>query len=917
MGNDGDRTFGDLLKAWRSAAGLTHEELAARARLSVRGISDLERGLIRRPRPETVRLLADALALTPADRGRLEAAARPRGSPPESGRLVPHHDATSAACDVASRHNLPLELTSFVGHADDLAQLAQRLRAPEGGRLVTLTGAGGCGKTRLALRVALHCKDAYPDGLCFVDLAPLDNPALVDQSVAVMLGVVDSGRDAAATLLAAALRPRHLLLILDNCEHLVDAVARLVASLLQVCPHVRILATSREALRVPGEVAWRVRSLRVPPLLPLSSDTGTPRVDSQADDVMAALVSESEAVQLFVERAKAVVPDFRLTGDNAVAIAQVCRRLDGLPLAIELAAARLTLLSVDQLAARLEDRFRLLSGGSRTAPRRHQTLRALIDASYELLAPVERALLRRLAVFAGGWTLLEAVEAVGAEPAGAVGPAEETGTWPQASDTVLDVLGRLVDKSLVQVDDVSGTRHYRLLETVRYYAAEKLRASGELVAVRNRHCDWYLALSDVAYRELNGRHHGVWMRRLSAEHDNLRAALAWCRQSPDGPEKGLRLAANIGWYFLSAHRFGEGCQWLDEYLALVPRRDMVRARALEAIARIHSHDGNVPAAWARSAEFLAVAREVGDERLLLAAEAQQALVEASAGHYPAAQARLERCVAQARGDVAARYLWTLNLGLVAIAAGDDGRARPLLQEALRLARRTGIAGFAAMVLLRLSILDRLEGDYARALRELEECCTIFQEAHIVEDHTLTGRGNLARAQGHFAEAHTQLTEALRRAYRRGDRRAVAEKLGWLGVLAVAEGDPTQGVRLMVAARTENPTIAAIHVPDARREVEAGLALARTLLGERYFARAWAAGQAMTLEQAVAGALEEDMVPAGCAPGSSLRPMEAAGHTQPTPSPHTMAAPSAEDAVPDGPVGAGLAGRRESGLETGG
>lgn len=564
-----------------------------------------------------------------------------------------------------------------------------------------------------------------------------------------------------------------------------------------------------------------------------------------------AAVSGSEAVRLFVDRAAAAAPDFRLTSEIAAAVARICRRLDGIPLAVELAAARLPLLSVEQLATLIEDRFRLLTAGSRTAPRRHQTLRALIDWSYELLSPVERSVLGRLAVFAGGWALEAAEDVCAVAVAGGAGSREEDEVGPQrpATDDVLDVLGRLVDKSLVLAEGVGDARRYRLLETVRQYAEEKLRASGELAEARRHHRDWYLAWSDAAFLELNGRRHGEWMRRLSAEHDNIRAALTWCQESPDGAALGLRLVANIGWYFVSSHRFGEGSRWLDAFLAAAPRRDGVRARALEAAARISLHDGDVPASRDRGEELLEVARQVGDRAGLLEAEARMALVEASEGAYMAARARLERCVAAVRamGDDGASCMRTLDLGLIAIAAGDDGKARLLLEESLRLARRTGIDGYAAMALLRLSIVDRRGGDYGRSLRELEECRAIFREARVIEDHTLTCLGNLARAQGRFAEARALLADAVRRARRWGDRRAVAEKLGWLGVLAVAEGAPERGVRLIAAATAENPSIAPIHVPDARREVEGSLAHARARLGEGAFARAWAAGIAHAVE----------------------------------------------------------------------
>jgi predicted ATPase len=650
-------------------------------------------------------------------------------------------------------------------------------------------------------------------------------------------------------LLASVLRRRRLLLFPDNCEHLVDAVARLAEALLRSCPRLRLLATSREPLRVPGEVVWRVRPLR----LPASADPEA--------------TAASEAVRLFVERATAETPDFRLTRENAAAVARICRQLEGIPLALELAAARLPLLGAEQLAARLSDRFGLLSAGSRTAPRRHQTLRALIDWSYELLAPPERALLRRLAVFAGGWTL-EAAEAVGSEgpsPSaalpGQVAEEDERGDAgaPAASPErrrVVDALGRLVDKSLVLAEDDAGARRYRLLETVRQYAAEKLRDAGELAEARNRHRDWYLALSDAASPELNGPRHGEWMWRLSAEHDNLRAALAWCLESPDGAEVGLRLVTNVGWYFVSARQFGEGCRWLDAFLARMPQRDALRARALEAVARIRLHDGDVPATRDRAEELLSLAAEVGDARLRFDAEARLALVEASEGAHARARARLAALlpVAEATGGAEACWEVTINLGLIAIASGDDRRARPLLEEALRLARRAGVDGLAAMVHLRLSVLDRLDGRFAEARREVAACRAIFRAAGIVEEQTLISLGNLARAQGKYGEARGLLADALRRCERRGDRRGMAEKLAWLGVLGVAEGDAGRGVRLIAAATAENPYLAPIHAPDARREVAASLDRARAVLGEDAFAPAWSEGVAASWDDVIADVL---------------------------------------------------------------
>jgi non-specific serine/threonine protein kinase len=358
-----------------------------------------------------------------------------------------------------ARHNLPLQLTSFVGREQALAEVGQLLATT---RLLTLTGAPGVGKTRLALQVADEMWDAYADGVWLVELAALADPALVPQAVAAVLGVQEPpGRPLLGTL-AEALRAQQVLLVLDNCEHLLAACATLADQLLRAGPHLEILATSREALAVAGETTWRVPSLAVPADAPASGDGG-------------ATLVECEAVRLFVARACAAVPSFTLTERNAGAVGHVCRRLDGIPLALELAAARVRALPVEQLAVRLDDRFRLLAGGSRAALPRQQTLRAAVDWSYALLPEAEQVLLRRLAVFAGGWTL-EAAEAVCAGDG-------------LAPENVLELLVELVNKSLVLAEEAGGERRFRLLETLRQYAWEKLQAAGEEAAVRGRHLE--------------------------------------------------------------------------------------------------------------------------------------------------------------------------------------------------------------------------------------------------------------------------------------------------------------------------------------------------------------------------------------------------------------------------------------------
>ena len=400
---------------------------------------------------------------------------------------------------------------------------------------MTLTGAGGVGKTRLALQAAAALLEAYPDGVWFVELAPLAEPALVPATVATTLGVHEQPGRPVAEGLVAVLAPRTVLLLLDNCEHLAGACAALADALLRACPCLRILATSREALGVAGETVWRVPSLGVPDSeFRVPGEGGQPGTDPAPAAQHAALVN-SEAVRLFAERACSVRPDFALSVRNAPAVAEVCRRLDGIPLAIELAAALVGVLTAEQIGARLGDRFRLLGGGSATALPRHQTLRALVDWSYDLLTDQERLLLGRLAVFAGGATL-EAVEAVCAGEG-------------LAEPEVLGVLARLVDRSLVsaeETEEAAGAMRYRLLETIRAYGWERLRAAGEADRVRGRHLAWFRALAEHAEAEFHGPAQLAWFRGLRPELGNVRAALEWS-QRPAGRPRAARRTTWPAW----------------------------------------------------------------------------------------------------------------------------------------------------------------------------------------------------------------------------------------------------------------------------------------------------------------------------------------------------------------------------------
>src|SRR5579859_364154 len=413
---------------------------------------------------------------------------------------------TDSAPAGARRHNLPAEVTSFIGREKEITAVRRLLG---GTRLLTLTGSGGTGKTRLALRAAAEVLGEFRDGIWLVDLAPLADAALVPQSVASVLGVREEPGTALTRRIADVLHHKHLLLVLDNCEHLIGAVAELAEGLLRDCPDLKLLVTSREPLGIAGETAYRVPSLSLPP-----DDARTPSPTRPE----ATAPAQSEAVRLFVDRASTVRPDFALTEANTAAVVQITRQLDGVPLALELAAARVRALGVEQIAARLDDRFRLLTGGSRTALPRQQTLRALIDWSWDLLAPEEKLLLRRLSVFVGGWTL-EAAEAVcTAKDEG--GRMKDETFQPSAfilhPSDVLDILTRLVDKSLVVADEHDGASRYRLLETIRQYAREQLLQAGaaEAAAIRGRHVEFFLALAEQAAPALHSADQLVWMARL-------------------------------------------------------------------------------------------------------------------------------------------------------------------------------------------------------------------------------------------------------------------------------------------------------------------------------------------------------------------------------------------------------------------
>jgi predicted ATPase/DNA-binding SARP family transcriptional activator len=611
------------------------------------------------------------------------------------------------------RHNLPLSLTRLIGRdvpIDEVNELLDRQR------LVTLTGTGGCGKTRLAQAVARHWVETFPDGVWFVELAALADPALVPRAVAAVLGASEQPDRPLVDTLVDALKPHALLLVLDNCEHLIDACARLAQTLLQAAPGVRLLATSREPLGIPGEASYRV------PSLPLSA-----------------------SCLLFAERAADVMPTFRLTEGNTPAIEEICRRLDGIPLAIELAAARVKTLPVKKIAARLDDRFCLLTRGSRTALPRHQTLQALIDWSYDLLSEEERCLLRRLSVFAGGWTLA-AAEAV-------CGDAE-----------VLDWLTGLVDKSLVRYDDRGDEERYGLLETVRQYARDRLQQSGEAALVRERHRDYFLALAERAGPEMIGREQAAWLEQLDREHNNLRAALDGSLESGE-VEAGVRSCGSVWRFWHNRGYIAEGRGRLAAFLShtSASKETRARAKALDGAGSLAIAARDWEAARAYYQELLAIGHALGDEQIIATALTGAGHVALFESDNALARSPLEQGLGLARK---AGALWevafTLHLlGYLAARQRDAPGAWPFYQEALAIRRELGDKGGISNTLAMMAALAKREGDYEMAKVLWGE--TLANSRGLgaqVGVAPLFFLGELAQLQGDHAAARSYFQEIL-------------------------------------------------------------------------------------------------------------------------------------------------------------
>ena len=863
------RSFGDLLRGYRAARGLSQDELAERAGLSLAAISALERGLTRWPYRDTVERLAGAMQLAPAERSALaDAGRRPvrirAGSSAAIGAALSETAAAPIAVGTIPRSTVPVPLTGLIGRSTELDGLEQLFSGSQA-RLLTVIGPGGVGKTRLAIAAANRLMREYPDGVVFVGLSLIQDVSLLPTTVARTVGMSEQAGSAVVDALVDFIEQRALLLVLDNCEHLIEACAELVVVLLAACPRLRVLATSRMALRVRGEQVFPLEPLALPEKAVGSAEA----------------IEHSPAVALFVERAREAYPAFALDATNLADVAAICQRLDGLPLAIELAAVQCAYAPPRALLAHLTPSLPLLHGGARDLPARQQTLRNTIGWSYNMLPDDERHAFRCLAVFVGGCTLDAAAAVCQPESPNAVG--------------MLLQLESLVGASLlVATRRFDGEPRYSMLETIRDYGLERLEESGAGDAVRARHVDWCLALAEEAAPQLIGPEQNRWLDHLEAEHANLEAAL---RYSPPPNQLGLRLALALWRFWYTRGYLTDGRRWLEAAITDRVGSAAERASALHGAGMLAWRQGDYEQARAWHEESLSLRQELGDQRGIASSLENLGMVAWRESDYEQARALHEQSLALRRelGDAqgTASSLYNLgvamhmhgeyvhaelvyreslairrqlgdkqgvasslnNLGLLMGELGNYEQALPLHVESLAIARELGDKKSIANSQSNLAYIAEVQGEYDRALQLHGESLAIMRELGDRQGtaNTLNNLGRSAWEQGHYEEARALLEEGLGLAISIGAKFHVVESLEGLAGLAAMVSEPLRAARLYGAASALRAAIGApLPLRERPRRERAVVALSRRL-GAKRFSFAWAAGEALSLDQAIAEA----------------------------------------------------------------
>lgn len=864
-------SFGEWLKRQRKAAGFTQEQLADEVGCSTIAIRKME-AEERRPSEQIAERLAVIFNIPLEEqksflrfaRGRIESAVRGvNGTIPWQDQV---HD---------SLNNLPAPLTSFIGREKEVLEIMQRL---EESRLVTLKGPGGVGKTRLAIRVANQIEEKFKGGIFWVDLAPLTDGALIPQAVAKALGLQEIASQSLNDILISFMSARQILLVLDNCEHLIEGCIRFVGDVLSACPQLKILATSREILGVDGEDSWAVPALSLPKLQKIS---------------LADLLMQYEGIRLFVERASAAKSGFNLTDQNAAGIVQICLRLDGIPLAIELAAARVAMMSISEIANRLDDRFSLLTAGSRAAMPRHQTLRAAIDWSYELLTLPEQILFRRLAIFTGGFTL-EATEAITSE-----------NDLPK--QTIINLLGQLINKSLVTViprsDGELNETRYGMLETIHEYASEKLREAGEIDQVFERYCEYFIELAEKAEPKLKSAEQLEWLARLDTEYENFRSLLQKLQTQRDA-KRLLDLTSSLYWFWFRRTYFAEGRIWIERTLDLLEDSEMTEDKAISLFGAAN---------LARAQGDFLSARKFIDTSLqtwqvLNPPQVNHGFYEASAflayllrddGAIANARSMLEECVESFRRE---SDLWNLAwslmiLGLTIRDQEDYMLASSIIEESISLWRKLGEDWGLAEALHHLTLvayrqrkyeiafslmeeileIRRRMGDkhsiaysihnlgvYSLAQGKIEQARSFFEKDLLLYEEVgdksgvvlaLQYQGLMARWDGDMVRAYKYYKEGLKLAQETGPIWVSANYWLWIADLAVEEGHFGRAVIFCSAARKHLDSSASFWDAFESSNYERIISLARTSLGDDKFALFEKMGQSISFEEAVALALK--------------------------------------------------------------